>query len=471
MNEFLRFILSELRGAVGFAIISAAVCLLLICVAAGVHGYVTRGNPEAKKFPLGRAASAALVFCWAAAIIYLTVMRPSGYGGSANLHLFRAWREAWNEFSFKAWSNVLLNVAMFVPLGVLLPLTHTFFRRWYAAAGVFFASTFAIEFTQIFAHRGMFDVDDLFANFLGAVIGYGLSMSALSWRGGGEGRTRLAFAFISVPLAAVLAIAGVFAAYYIKPYGNLASAPSFYADVGGVEWKVSCSLTDKAGTVAIYRAVKPDRDVCLNAAKDFFSLLGVAESELDVGIYDDGVYVSDHKSAYIYVYYADGSRRIELTRRASGETSNVEIGRDEAALLLRRYGIEIPEGAAFESLGSGTYMFSITREGDGGRSGWLRLRCENVGGEVMVKTIADHICECVRVADEDVISPVEALDLLERGRFDGKLFEFVSPSNVEVTSCELVFEADTKGFYRPVYSFGLVCDGREEIRAAISAMK
>ena len=61
MNEFLRFILSELRGAVGLAIIAAAGCIIVIFLAAWIYGYVNRENPKAKKFPLGSAVSAALL--------------------------------------------------------------------------------------------------------------------------------------------------------------------------------------------------------------------------------------------------------------------------------------------------------------------------------------------------------------------------------------------------------------------------
>jgi len=102
-----------------------------------------------------------------------TVLRGAGLRGS-NFHLFRAWREAWNIMSFKNWANVLLNIAMFVPLGILLPWIHKLFRKWYVMLGSGFACSLAIEIFQAITGRGLFDVDDLFANTLGAIFGYGL---------------------------------------------------------------------------------------------------------------------------------------------------------------------------------------------------------------------------------------------------------------------------------------------------------
>ncbi len=474
MNEFLRFILSELKGALGFAIIAAAGCAFVIFLAAGIYGYVKRGDPNAKKFPLGRAVSTAMLLCWVAAVAYLTVMRPSTYGGRANLHLFRAWREAWNNFSFKNWSNVLLNVAMFFPLGALLPLAAKFFRRWYAAIGVFFASTFAIEFTQLFAHRGTFDVDDLFANFLGALIGYGVVTAVLSFADSGERehRARRAAAALSVPALSVLAAAAAFAVYFIKPYGNLACAPSYYADTRGVKWELSCRLPKTEGSVPLYRAKGAGQDECIEAARSFFERLGVGEEEideLDIGVYDDGVFVSDHKTASVYVYYADGSRRIEIYGTGSGNAASV--AEDEARALLLSYGIEVPEGASFENVGTGAYMFRLERRGDGGVAGWLRIRCEEAGGGVRLKSVADHMCECELCAEEEIISAEEALSRLERGRFDGMMFEYLSPENAEVTSCSLEYETDSKGFFQPVYTFSLICDGENEMTAKIPAMK
>lgn len=70
-------------------------------------------------------------------------------------------------------TNIVGNVAMFVPFGFCLPL---FWRRWrpfwrMCIAGVLFPVF--IETTQLFIWRTV-DVDDLILNFAGILLGYGL---------------------------------------------------------------------------------------------------------------------------------------------------------------------------------------------------------------------------------------------------------------------------------------------------------
>ncbi|MGV8882281.1 MAG: VanZ family protein [Rhodoglobus sp.] len=62
----------------------------------------------------------------------------------------------------------LANIAMFVPIGVLVTLLS---RRWWMAAAVGFALTCAIELTQMFLPARFPDVQDIFANTSGAVLG------------------------------------------------------------------------------------------------------------------------------------------------------------------------------------------------------------------------------------------------------------------------------------------------------------
>jgi glycopeptide antibiotics resistance protein len=68
--------------------------------------------------------------------------------------------------------NILGNIVMFIPFGVLLPLlwgSCTFARTVLAGAIL----SFAIEFTQFFIARGT-DIDDLILNTFGTICGYGL---------------------------------------------------------------------------------------------------------------------------------------------------------------------------------------------------------------------------------------------------------------------------------------------------------
>lgn len=70
-------------------------------------------------------------------------------------------------------NHMLLNVAMFVPMGILLPMICPMhLSRWSYILGIGLMSTVAIEAIQLVLALGQCDIDDIIANVLGAVAGY-----------------------------------------------------------------------------------------------------------------------------------------------------------------------------------------------------------------------------------------------------------------------------------------------------------
>ena len=66
--------------------------------------------------------------------------------------------------------DLILNIVCFIPLGVLVGLLFKRYRLAKALlAGLLVSLT--IELSQLIWHRGVFDVNDLFNNALGALIG------------------------------------------------------------------------------------------------------------------------------------------------------------------------------------------------------------------------------------------------------------------------------------------------------------
>lgn len=67
--------------------------------------------------------------------------------------------------------NILGNILIFLPIGFLIPLLWKKFKKWYITVLFGFIFSFFIETMQLFTIRGT-DIDDLFLNTLGTVIGY-----------------------------------------------------------------------------------------------------------------------------------------------------------------------------------------------------------------------------------------------------------------------------------------------------------
>ncbi|MCH1884312.1 VanZ family protein [Agrococcus sp. ARC_14] len=88
------------------------------------------------------------------------------------------WLHAREMFEWLYWTRleVLANVAMFVPLALLLAFVLGA-RRWWVALGLSVAATVGIELTQHFMPGRVASVQDIVANSLGAVIGVVLAVS------------------------------------------------------------------------------------------------------------------------------------------------------------------------------------------------------------------------------------------------------------------------------------------------------
>ena len=105
-------------------------------------------------------------------IVYITLLsRTSTLAISSRLIPF------WSYTSKEHLAQVAMNIALFVPLGYFLISVYSKLNRKYLLT--FFTAllvSFAVELLQFATFRGMFDVDDLISNVLGAMIG------ALLWR-------------------------------------------------------------------------------------------------------------------------------------------------------------------------------------------------------------------------------------------------------------------------------------------------
>lgn len=68
--------------------------------------------------------------------------------------------------------QILLNVALFLPLGFLLRFCRRVDFKMMAIVGC--VLSIVIELLQLITRRGLFEVDDIIHNTLGCVLGYGL---------------------------------------------------------------------------------------------------------------------------------------------------------------------------------------------------------------------------------------------------------------------------------------------------------
>lgn len=165
------FIISTL-GNTGMIVI--ALLLLFACVAVffSIYGLFHHFRDINK-------GMLALFLTYMLAVGYVTLFsqdRLSGTSaGAGQVFMFRfdMFQEAFRTRSLEPINHIILNVAMFVPFGFLLPMIYPekLSRLSYAVLmGLMF--TTIIEFTQMIQRLGQAELTDIITNSLGAIIGY-----------------------------------------------------------------------------------------------------------------------------------------------------------------------------------------------------------------------------------------------------------------------------------------------------------
>ncbi len=468
MSEFLRYVLWELGNSFRLVCLAGIAAGAVLGLVYFVHKKKHRGH---KEFPWGKVMLWLVFLAYLLVVIYATVLRWTGFSHREwNLHLFRAWREAWNQFSAKNWANVLLNVAMFGPLGFLLPLMGKKFRKWYLTIPAGFGFSLAVELIQLILGRGICDVDDLFCNTLGTAVGYFVVMTILAIVSGK--RVKTALGYCSLTVISIMAVCSIFLVYQLKEYGNLPNGAAYTYNTKSVIWNLECAIPEPEPEMAVYRTEIRSHADCDAFAERFKEIIDTEYNT--VSYYQEAAYYMDNGSEggahFLFVNYLD--QGYEYSAHYDDDAAWLDSDRKTVMAALAGYPVRIPENAEFDSEGDGWHSFTVSQYVDGEvlTDGKLRVRLAEGSS---VREIQNNLLSYTFYEMVEIITPEEAYRCMTGGKFnDGGFFGHVSPDTVSVLSCTLGYEIDTKGFYQPVYYFGVASrDGRYEYRIMIPAMK
>lgn len=142
--------------------------------------------------PLGKAGKRAYRSraLWVLLVYYLAILSVLLFFGGL-FHVDRAWGSAVNlepfytirrffihyrrTGSLSSLSNLLGNIVILIPLGVLLPVMFRALRRFWLALPLMALFAVGVEYVQWRFGVGIADVDDSILNFVGAAAGYVLT--------------------------------------------------------------------------------------------------------------------------------------------------------------------------------------------------------------------------------------------------------------------------------------------------------
>ncbi|WHY86776.1 VanZ family protein [Neobacillus novalis] len=382
--------------------------------------------------------------------------RGSNFQGGMELSFLSSYREAWYSFSVRHWQFVYLNIFMFVPFGILLPLLQSRYRRaiWTIGAALLF--TLSIETFQLMTGYGIFEVDDLFNNLLGAIIGYGIIMGSISIKAKGIKRS---FFYFSPLLLVVILSGSMFTYYYLKEFGNLSIVPNHRTNMTNATITIDVQLADRKTTAPIYRAPSYTKAAADEFVLGFFKRMNLDTSNMEDNSYpDEGVYwIRDEKSYNIWFRFLDGSYR--YTDFSSFDEKPKDIDEETLKDNLTKFGIDIPQDAYFKKVETGTFEWTVDKKIIENQliDGSLTVNYYN---DDTVKGIDNQLITYDKVRDVQIKSEQEAYKEILDGKFN-HYSENKMINTLHIHKIDVSYYLDSKGYYQPVYAFHSTVDGMD----------
>lgn len=428
---------------------TAIICLIL---------FISYRYIYVRKFSKGHRVSRKKMFLFTLLILYITsvcaltlLSRGANYNGIVNLALFSSYREAWYTFSLRNWEYIYFNILMFVPFGILLPLLFKRFTSlpWMLLAAIIF--TGFIESIQYITGTGIFELDDLFNNLLGACIGFGIVKACMNKRW----YTRL---LATLPLLLVIVLSAAMLLYYDqKEFGNLASTPVSKAHMKEANVSTETSFDSTSHVANVYKAPRLTKEEAKQKAYAFFKEMNIDTSSIEIIDYqNEALYRYNGEEAYsIYIYYLNGS--YSTYNYSELEASLMDTTEETLRSELKKMAITIPEQAQFKRMDKGQYKWFLHQFATDHQliDGTLTL---DYTTNHAIQSIENNLTYYEKVKEVSIKSEKQAYDELQSGQFN------VYDRNIKdlhVKKITLDYELDSKGFYQPVYTFNVILNGEK----------
>jgi glycopeptide antibiotics resistance protein len=395
-----------------------------------------------------------------------TLSRGGNYSGQINLDLISGYLDVWNSWSSTSFLLLVYNIAMLLPLGIILPLLSPKFQTWKAVLFSAFIFTAFVEVFQLISHRGIFELDDLVHNTIGAMAGYLLVKVFLDYRNEKKLRKSTVIKATIIPILYACLFAGAILAYNLQEFGNMSIRPSEGTDMSDVSVSCEVSLYEDRSEVPIYynvNANQPKR--ALNIIMVLQRTIGLPKLERtgNDGANKQYVFVKADNVKYFLTYFKrDGTWWLSGDNTADIDSKATDADtRNKIEKILKETSF-IPENVILECDQNGTFRW------DAAKVDPTRMKKDFLNGTVMVdvalsgeiSSIFYGMTENRYVRQVQIISPVEAFEKVKKGEFDS-YNPYVKGDKIKITDMQIQYMYDSKGYYQPVYEFTGSLNGEE----------
>lgn len=389
--------------------------------------------------------------------------------GDVNLHLFSSYKEAYNKMEISLFRNIVLNILLFVPLGFLLPIYSDKLKKSYIVILIGFLFTLGIELIQYVTRIGIFEIDDIFNNTLGVIIGYSAFIIYNSLRNK-EKRKYIALYVLPI-IFTIFAFLGIYIKYKNQEMGNLPIDYNYKVNMKNINIEKECDFSNETTNKDIFYKENLTEDETRKMAEEIFEKLGTKIDENRTIIYEDtAIYYSDSKkeeSYSLWIDYRGGTYTYtDFSRYSKSENENKtkeesNAREEEVQKALEKIGIKLPENCIFENNGNGRYTFSVDMELEEDKLIDGSLSCL-YHDDKKVKNIINNIIQYKKIGNKQIISEEEAYNEILEGKFGYNEYNVGKIKDIIIENVRIGYYLDTKGYYVPIYIFSCKINGRTE---------
>ena len=368
-----------------------------------------------------------------------------------NLHLLSSYLEAYHNMSPSLIRNIILNILLFVPLGVFLPLYTNKLDKIYKVVPIGFIITLIIEIMQYTTGFGIFEIADLLNNTIGVLIGYGLYKSYINIKN--KEKKIYLIGYLSPIYILVIIILTIGIIYQNQELGNLPFEYNYKLDMTKTNIINNVELKDIKEIKPIYYLKTLKESDTRKQANEFYKNLGtsVREEDIEMYIYENtAIYNSKDGNYSMWINYADGSYTFnDFSNFDKNVESKSGASKEEIINALNKIGIKIPEESSFEELDSNYIIKVNIKNEEHVIEGTLTCSYYN---DNTIKRVENNIVKYKKVKDKEIISEKDAYKEILNGKFQyGRFLDNIDELIIE--KIELKYYLDTKGYYVPIYAF------------------
>lgn len=367
-----------------------------------------------------------------------------------------------------------MNILLFVPFGILLPLLNKKTDKPYFVIPIGAASSLIIEAVQYIFKIGVFEFDDVLNNTVGVLLGYCVYRLFSSIRNKAVTPKKVIICLLPF-LIVTGAFSGIYAAYQIQPYGNLYI--SDYEKHNMKNTKIICNtaISDKSTTKNIYRAKEYTVSNAIKQAKHYFQKGNIEVDYKSYVIENDTLKLNSTDGKYHFsMDLTNGTYNFhneELFQVYTNETPEISYTEDEVRNILREYSVFPPVNSELTVNENSYYEFSHTVSENDKSFCNGTIYCYLFNGDVLGQ-IDNNMVDLDKCATESIMSEKEVINLIKQGEFCSGEYDFEN-STIQINSIELTYINDSKNYYQPIYYIkaSLTNSKVQEIELFIPALK